>query len=409
MPCRDCKLMFHPPCLESCDPETRPETWICTICKLSLDASDDATRTSAFIKILKSNSGSPFAVPLATCIQAMRRQALEIRQLRSELTSQTPKSTSESFMDVADERRRILFIGNDLHLVKQAMAERLPKTCDLQITNFKSASMERIASEVKLAIANTEDDANLHVFIHPGVEECIRNEHRQLLAATQKLIEEMKTSSQGTRITLISVPQVVEETCLGVNNAFATLAEEEIVSYLPLTQTQADLMLSKEKRSYSQETARKISRILAGHFSTILGVKLSPESKSQDAMVGKNCQNKKEAGSLGVPKRSQKKKAPRSQQQTQELKSQQPKRKPRPSRPRLDTPLPPRLPYYPTEPMGFPTPTIYAQGQYPCNSYPQPTVYQYVAPALMGQMGQTRQPRKRLDPFGNSPAPKRNN
>lgn len=345
----------------------KPETWQCLLCRMSSDFNDDSQAISSIYKTVEENSNEPFAKVLCFFTTRLRQQCLEISSLKKELeVLQQNRGGEDIDMNETDSKtKRILLIGNDLHHVRAALKERLPAKSNYEVVNHRSASMLEISNEIKQILETDNEESVFSLYIHPGIEECLLQEEEIMIAALKSLIAELSKSYPSTEVNIISVPQVLKDSCLRVNNTFQMMAEKNEINYISLTKIQAELVL-QNKRTYCEATSLRIASVLADKIAAKLKVKLvRPPKKS-----------KAEKKSAEDPKNSDPS-----------------KKQPKVDRRRGGPPPPQRnppsqgastAPQYATTDAGF-----YRQGQYmvPSNT-PQPhphTVYQFVQPALPHQ------------------------
>lgn len=276
-----------------------PETWICLICGLASEFQNEATTVAYFYQVLGSNLDSPFAKPLAFFVTQQRNYGREINSLRLEIEElrNNSRNSDESMnedQDLSAKKRHVLLIGNDLPLVKPLITERLPPKAELTVINHKSADMEQISREVHATLEKASDDQVFSVFIHPGVEQCLLREEDKMLKSIQNLIVQVKKDYPHTDFSIISVPQILQDVCRNTNDALQAMNDQNLIKYVALTKIQADMMLSPNKRNYSEETASRIANKLAESIASTLGVKVSRKPKKSSEEQKK--QNKEDRG-----------------------------------------------------------------------------------------------------------------
>lgn len=274
IPCFCCKLLFHSNCIGATD-RNRPDTWICLICKTSAGSALTPTLVSTIYRGIEENPDTPLSSSISSLLSWVRSLSHEINGLRKELESlkESRSDLSMSSSDTQGKEKRTLIFGNDINLVCREVKQLLPKEAKISTIPYKSASMEKMVSQALKTISEAKDVADFHVYVHPGAEECLLRESKKLVSHFSQFVQTIKEQLPNTKITVMSVPQVIDDHCEAVNASFQQMAEANLVNYLSMTKIQSDLCFQR-LRAYDDKIASRVARVVAANIAEQSGIKL---------------------------------------------------------------------------------------------------------------------------------------
>lgn len=167
--------------------------------------------------------------------------------------------------------------------------------------------MERMALQAVKTISEAKDDADFHIYVHPGVEECVLRESKKLVASVEQFAQTTRSQFPDTQVTVLSVPQVIDDHCEAANSTFQNMAEANHIHFLSLTKIQSDLCFNR-MRTYDERISKRVARVVAANIADQLGLKLvTPPTKkdaggrSSDEQVVKTSKTQKPSNTPALP------------------------------------------------------------------------------------------------------------
>lgn len=230
--CKTCRQKFHKHCVKVVSPV--PQVWHCHVCSLSRNLSGDsfADTYRALAKI-----DPQFSPPLLELLSGMGKKIQEMesridfmefendclrKKLESAVSARTEMDTTEPQPVI--KKKCMLLVGNDAKSLHSGLVEYLPDPGAIECHHFSSQPLQTILTDLR-TIIETKPDKDCTILLHPWTVDCDLNRSGKIIPALKEFLAWMKTIP-GTRLHVISIPQVVKDECEHVNNELRALATD---------------------------------------------------------------------------------------------------------------------------------------------------------------------------------------